>query len=379
MKLFQPFKKKKPNIIMLMIDGVRSDTIAKVSYYNELKKSSVFFPNMITYAPYTIASLYAMFSGMYGNSNGVNGYYKSYSFDKEHCFTLTQYLKEKGYHTETDSPGEGVIPPSGFDKYRLHDEFKTDFLERHIEVLHQIKNKSPFFLFLRYGSVHVNMVNNFIKKYSDFDEEYFSNKNKNSEKYLKWVEESGNYLHSIIKKIKEIGLYDNSIIIIFTDHGASTGDRLGEKAYGVYLYDYTIRCFLYMIGNGFSKGKDIKELVRSIDVLPTLLDFLKIKEKRGYKPFQGKSFLPFIQGKTQDRTAYAETGGLGGPTPSPEKHNVMAVRTNKWKLIYNDANKKKEMYDIENDPQEKNNLTGKHPDIEGSLWQEMANFKNQEA
>lgn len=363
---------------MLLIDGARHDAIDKIPYYNELKKESTFFPNMITYAPYTIASLYALFSGMYGNRNGVNGYYKSYSFDKEHCFTLTQYLKENGYYTETDSPGEGVIPPSGFDKYRLHDEFKINFLERHIEILNQIKNKSPFFLFLRYGSIHVSMVNNFIKKYSDFDEEYFNNKNKNLEKYLKWIEESGNYLRTVIEKIKELGLYDNSIIIIFTDHGASTGDKVGEKAYGVYLYDYTIKCFMYIIGKDLPKDIVVRKLVRSIDILPTLLNMLKLKEKKGYKESQGSSFLPFIYGKEQERIAYSETGGLGGPTPSPEKHNVRCVRANKWKLIYNDTNKKKELYDMENDSQEKNNLTGKHADIEDNLWEEMMKFKNRE-
>ena len=363
---------------MLMIDGVRSDAIDKVPFYQQLKKESVFFHNMITYAPYTIGALHALFSGIYGNLNGVNGYYKGYNFDKEHCLTLAQYLQENGYYTETDSLGESVIPPQGFSKYRTHDEFKIDFLKRHTEILHQIKDKKPFFLFLRYGTIHINMVNNFIKKYTDFDEEYFKNKYKNFKSYIKWVEDSGEYLKSILDKIKEFGMYDNSIILIFTDHGASTGDKIGEKAYGVYLYDYTLRCFLYIIGNGFPKGKEIKELVRSVDMLPTLLDILKIKEKTGYKPIQGKSFLPFIHGKTDERLAYSETGGLGGPTPSPEKHNVFAVRTNKWKLIYNETSKERELYDIESDKEEKNNLAGKKSDVEKSLWEEMTKLSTPE-
>ena len=90
-------KKKKPNIIMLMIDGVRSDAIEKVPFYQQLKKDSVFFHNLITYAPYTIGALHAFFSGIYGNLNGVNGYYKGYNFDKENCLTMAQYLQENGY------------------------------------------------------------------------------------------------------------------------------------------------------------------------------------------------------------------------------------------------------------------------------------------
>ena len=361
---------------MIMIDGARYDAIDKTPYYQELKKESAFFPNIITYAPYTIASLYALFSGIYGNINGVNGYYKAHSFDKKNCFILTQYLKENGYYAETDSPGEAVVPQQGFDKYRLHDEFKIDFTKRHIEILYQIKDKSPFFLFLRYGGIHINMVKHVIKKYSDFDEEYFKNKNKNFENYLKLVEESGIYLKNIIEKIKELGLYDDSIIIIFSDHGASVGDKLGEKAYGVYLYDYTINCFMYFIGKSIPRNFIARSLVRSIDVLPTILDLLKLKERGGFKKIQGKSFLPFIHGKEEERIAYSETGGLGGPTPSPEKHNVRSIRNNRWKLVYNETNNKKELYDLEIDKDEKNNLIGKHPDIEHNLWKEIMQYGN---
>jgi len=217
---------------------------------------------------------------------------------------------------------------------------------------------------------------NYIKKYSDFDKEYFNNKDKNFKNYIKWVEESGNYLKAIIEKIKEFGLYENSIIIIFTDHGVSTGDKIGEKAYGVYLYDYTIKCFLYLIGKDFPKGIEVKSLIRSIDIMPTIMDMLKIKEKNNHKKIQGTSFLNFINGKSDERIAYCETGGLGGPTPSPERHNVKAVRANKWKLIYNETNKNKELYDLEQDPEENHNLIGKNKEIEDSLWREMVKPSN---
>lgn len=356
---------------MIMIDGARYDAISKVDYYQELKKDSVFFPNLITYAPYTIASLHAVFSGMNGNDNGVNGYYKSYSFDKKKCFTLAQYFKEQGYHTECDLIYESIIPTQGFDKVRSHNEFKDDLVKRHSEILLQIKNKQPFCLFLDYSKLHTKLVSEVIKKYSDFDEAYFKDKDNNFKKYLGWVETSADYLKSILDKTKELGLWENSVILVFTDHGVSVGDKVGEKAYGVYLYDYTLKSFLYVIGKDFSKNLEIKNVVRTIDVLPTIMDMFKLKEKENYKKIQGKSFLSFIKGEIDDRIAYSETGGLGGPTPSPEKHNVRSVRTDKWKLVYNETNKEKELYDLENDPQEKNNLIGKGLEIENKLWEEI--------
>ena len=76
----------------------------------------------------------------------------------------------------------------------------------------------------------------------------------------------------------------------------------------------------------------------------------------------------FIHGKTDERTTYSETECLGGSTPSPEKHNVFAVRANKWNLIYNESSKKRELYDLKNDKEEMDDLSGKNPDIGGFLW-----------
>ncbi|MBI4452198.1 sulfatase-like hydrolase/transferase, partial [Candidatus Woesearchaeota archaeon] len=242
------------------------------------------------------------------------------------------------------------------------------------EILNQIKAKKPFFLFLDHDIIHTTMKE-LTKGLSDMNEGYYSNKEGNLKLYLKLVEENRNYLEAMLAKIKELGLYDNSLILIFSDHGCSVGDKIGEFFYGVYLYDYTIRCFLYMIGKDLPKNVQVNSLVRSIDILPTILEILGIKQKIGYKPVQGKSFLPFVYGKVEERTAYSETGGLGGPTPSPEMHNVQSARTNKWKLIYNKTTKKKELYNIEKDPNEEHNLIGKEKEaekkIEEGLWKKM--------
>ena len=373
------FKRKKPNIIMILIDaGGRYDAIGKVGFYNKLKKDSVFLESIICYAPYTIGCMNSMFSGMTGNKNGVNGYYKSYSFDKKNIFTLTQYLKEQGYRTELDFVIKDVIPEQSFDAARIFEKNeKLDLFERHAEILNRLKGKQPFFVFLDYDKIALELVPNIIKKYDDFSEEYFKKKGSNFERYVGWMERSGEYVKKMIDKTKELGLYDDSIIIILSDHGCSVGDRVGEKVYGVYLYDYTIKCWAYILGNSLPKNVEVKSLVRHIDILPTLLDMLKIREKEGYKKIQGKSFLSYFSGKFDDRAAYSETGGLGGPTPSPEIHNVQSIRTNEWKLIYNKTSKAKELYSLVEDKEEKNNLIGKNPEIEKYLLDKMEFFSRE--
>ena len=60
-------KAKKPNIIMLVIDGARVDRIKKSREFTDCTKLGTTFTNMFTYAPYTLASMGAIFSGTYGS------------------------------------------------------------------------------------------------------------------------------------------------------------------------------------------------------------------------------------------------------------------------------------------------------------------------
>jgi arylsulfatase A-like enzyme len=365
---------------MLIDGGGRKEAFDKVEYYKKLKEEGVFIEKLITYAPYSIGCLNALFSGMNGNVNGVEGYYKSYSFDKDHIFTLAQYLKESGYRTELDFVIEDVLPQQGFDRVRTFgkdDTKEINLTERHSEILTQLKNKQPFFVFLDYNKIALHLSRNVIKKYDDFSEEFFRNKEKNLSNYTSWLEESAMYVEKILSKLKELGLYDDSIIIIFTDHGESMGDKKGEKVHGVFLYDYTIRCWAYLIGKQFPGNKAISQMVRHIDIMPTLLDILCIEQKKNFKPMLGKSLIPFLDGQHESLIAYSETGGLGGPTPSPEIHNVQSVRTDKWKLIYNKTNKKKELYNLEEDPAEENNLAGKGNKSEQELMDELKSIELQ--
>ena len=71
---------------------------------------------------------------------------------------------------------------------------------------------------------------------------------------------------------------------------------------------------------------------------------------------QGNSLFPLINNdETKERSAFVETGGLYGPWPSPEKHNIFCVRLDGKKLIYNDTPETWEFYDLTTDPGELHN------------------------
>ena len=60
----------KKNVILICIDGGRLDRAQSSKIFNSMLSKGVFFPQTITYAPYTNSAIHAIISGSYGNRNG---------------------------------------------------------------------------------------------------------------------------------------------------------------------------------------------------------------------------------------------------------------------------------------------------------------------
>jgi arylsulfatase A-like enzyme len=367
------------NLIIILIDGGRVDRAIRSPIFTNLQSKSVFFPQTITYAPYTNAAMHALFSGCYGTRNGTYSYWHTYRFKKNKFKTITEYLKDRGYFTYGDGHTKLIVPKHGFDEFHIHDENKDDLSKRHSNLIDLVKTKndqgSRFFLYLTYSNIHTGIKNEVLKIYNNFSEEYFQNKTINEKRYDRFFSKAENYLEIILKKIQDLGLYKNSIILIISDHGISIGEKFGERAYGAFCYDYTIKTFAYLISNDITP-REIPSQVRHIDFMPTILDLMEIKLDSSYELLDGKSLIPLINGsKFKENIAYSETGNpWDGKTP-PKSPNTKAVRTSKWKLIFNEYNNTKELYDLENDPDENNNLIGKNSSVENFLWNELTKIQ----
>ena len=354
------------------MDGVRFDRIKLLPNFRKLCNKGTLFSNMITYAPYTIASLHSIFTGAYGSENGVDNYYGSLSYRHKEFKTITEYLKDQDYFTFGDLINDVVTPRQGFNKLVLQGE-NYDLCSEHKKMLNEAKSISKdnkhFFLFLHYSPVHNSLVKNVIKQFTDFDKDYFENKEENLKKYDSYLKEADEYLESIFNEIKNLNLFEDSLIVFFSDHGSSIGEKIGERTYGSFCYDYTIKIFALFISPKGFPVKKVEKVTRSIDIMPTILDVFGIDGKFSDK-INGKSLIPLILDKEKEgRIAFSETGGLFGPYPSPKKPNVKAIRTQNWKLIYNLTPNTKELYNLVDDPLEINNLAGKGLQEEKKLWE----------
>jgi arylsulfatase A-like enzyme len=324
--------------------------------------------------------MHAVFSGSYGTRTGTNSYWSTFQFKKNKFKTLTEYLKENNYETYADVINQLVVPKQGFDNYVVHDELNDDLVKRHTNLLDEMyqknSNNKNFFIYLHYSKIHTGIMNEVLKIYDNFNNDFFSNKPQNELRYDKLFESAEHYLNEILDKIHQLELDKNSIILVMSDHGISVGEKVGERAYGAFCYDYTLRTLTYfLIPN--SNSMEIKQQIRTIDFMPTVLDFLNISLDDSYSNLDGKSLLPLINGNTiPEQYAFSETGNPLKDKAPPKEPNTKSIRTSNWKLIFNEYDDSKELYNLQLDPNENNNLIGTGEKIEELLWNELQNLIN---
>jgi len=371
----------KKNLILILIDGGRLDRALKSEVFTDISSKSVFFSQTITYAPHTIASMHAVFSGSYGTRTGTNSYWSTFKFKKQKFKTLTEYLHDENYYTYANVINDLVIPKQGFDDFFIHDELKDDLSLQHKNLLKTMKVRNNdgqnFFLYLHYSNIHTGIMNDVLKVYNNFSKEFFDNKKQNEKRYDVLFDNAEKYLKSIMDEIKKLKLEDDSLILIMSDHGISVGEKFGERAYGSFCYDYTLRTFTYFLSGEFTSRK-ISQQIRTIDFMPTILDFLKIPFDDNYEKIDGTSLMPLIHGLSiPEQIAYSETGNPLDKKAPPKEPNTKSIRTSKWKLISNQYDNSRELYNLELDPGEEKNLAGKGEQIESLLWQELQKLEKE--
>lgn len=176
--------------------------------------------------------------------------------------------------------------------------------------------------------------------------------------YLGLVSYMDNKVGELLASLKENGLDDNTIVIFFSDHG----DMLCEKemVQKRCFYEWSARVpFFVRLPDKYKAGTIIDQPISLVDLLPTLCDMGGAQD---HYPCDGNSIMPLIEGsETEDREIFVEAHeAVGMP--------CVMVRNKKYK--YNHIHGYDgQLFDIESDPGEWNNLCGDpdHAEIENAL------------
>lgn len=151
----------------------------------------------------------------------------------------------------------------------------------------------------------------------------------------------------LIQTLKDEGIYDNTVIIYTSDHGCHFRTRNAE--YKRSCHEASIKVPLVITGGGFTGGGKVSDLVSLIDLPATVLDIAgaEIPEH-----FMGKS----LADKKGHESVFIQIS---------ESQIGRAVRTDRWKYSVSAKNRDSAfadsytedcLYDLQNDPYEKNNL-----------------------
>lgn len=364
----------KPNIVLVLLDGSRWDRIQISSDLMSLSENGTLLNNVTTVAPYTFASVNGIFTGLYGKENGVNAYYNMFKL-KDSVSFLPEILKNNGYVTSCNLISDKVISSRGFDIYQSHNEYEDDLSIIQPQLLKktfEIAGEKPIFTFLQFSKIHTATVSEVLKKYEWDDRTFYEKKDQNRIVYDNAFLSAGKYAQIVYDELSKLGKLNNTIIIFFSDHGTGIGERFGERNYGIYLFEETIRTFYLFIGPKIHKNKKNDCLLSTIDILPTILDLCKIDQP---SVLPGQSVSKFLidpsETLTEKSETFSETGGLQGPFPSFYEPNVFCIKSPQYKLIYYKSTQEWLLFDLLKDPLEITNLHGKDLEIENKLKEKL--------
>jgi arylsulfatase A-like enzyme len=391
--LYQTDMRKSPNVILISLDTLRADHLGSYGYerptspfLDSLAQESALFENTYAQSPWTLPSHMSMLFSLNSASHQV--YFNDQKIDGS-LPSLATYLRNRGYVTFAftgggyvssiygfakgfdwyDEPVGGRKAPLGKDEAERLFEFTSDWLAKN-------QNK-PFFLFLHTFQIHGPYAcpepwnSMFLEEGAAWDQlalRRFLDQNGND--YAFSPEEQANIiglydgeirytddklLKPLVERLKELGIYDDTLIIVTSDHGEEFNDH-GGWLHGRTVYDELIRVpLLIKFPQSAFRGQRITAKTRIIDILPTVLDSLQIPYDRD--SVEGRSLIEFLTDReTEDRVFISDLAHKNVPEPCPA---LIATNKNGLKFIIEKSTqgiKAIQTFDLSRDPTEKNDI-----------------------
>jgi choline-sulfatase len=346
-----------PDVYLITIDTLRADHVHCYGYdrvqtpaLDGLAKDGIRFAQVFTPSPITNTSHTTILTGLLPSSHGVTDF--AVPLATGHL-TWAELLKKMGYHTAAfigavilDSKSLAPGLDRGFDFYDNfpeHPQNKSRFgrVERRgMDVVQRAEKwmtahpAGPRFMWIHLYDPHdpYEPPPPYSQTYKDhlYDGE---------------IAYADSALADFLAYLKKVGRYETSVIIAVGDHGEGLGEH-HEDTHGIFLYDSTIHVPLILKLQGHGGPKVVEAQVRTIDILPTVLDLLHIPAP---EKLDGESLRPYF-GSTESasRTAVGETDYPLRFGWAP----LRSVRAEGFKFI---EAPKPELYDLRTDSAELNN------------------------
>ncbi|MEM1355415.1 MAG: arylsulfatase [Planctomycetota bacterium] len=404
---------ERPNVILIMVDdqgygdiAAHGNPVLQTPHLDKLHGESVRLTDYHT-DPTCSPTRAALLTGRYSTRTGVWHTINGRSLLHPDEYTMAEYFRDNGYrtgmfgkwHLGANAPfrpmDQGfdhcVWSPSGAvnqganwlgndcfdDTYKLNDQWQQ-FPGYHTDVWFEQAMKfiadtdthgdEPFFVYLPTTAVHVpwNIDDRYAQPYRD------AGLPEAVAKFYGMVSNVDENLGKLRAFLEETGLSENTILIYTTDNGTAIGTaasradydffNAGMRAWKGSSYEggHRVPFFVHWPAGGLDEGREVDRLTMHLDVLPTLVDLTAgdiQAEKRMRGPMDGESQLVFWMGVNDlpappIRFVHVQRQHI------PPKWDHSSVMTERWRLVNGH-----ELYDIEADPGQEQNVAAKHPEI----------------
>lgn len=410
--------RRDPNVLILVIDALRPDHLGCYGYarptspaLDALARHGVLFADATSPSSYTRAAVPSIFTSVHPAAHGVFSQGRQVEVLSDEYVTLAETLKARGYRTAAFMPNPSLHRTfnfdQGFDLYDdnfpagdgpFHEVFETarKINERTLRWLRADREK-PFFAYLHYRDVHgpysppppydtmfpkagegrpltrAEYVAQPLDirrpvRYRDLDS-YVG-------QYDGEIRYTDDQIARLLEALEKEGFLEETVIFVTADHGEAFLEH-GLWTHGTDVYEEQTRVpLLLVLPDGKHAGQRVDAPVQTVDLYPSILSLLDAEVPA---ELQGEDLFAAIEGEEDlERPVFSEAR-----VPKRKRFTgfgqLVAVRSGGWKLIYNRTRKSAELYHLETDPGEKDNLIDRETDQARKLIRHLKAFDEDSA
>ncbi|NIA17250.1 MAG: sulfatase-like hydrolase/transferase, partial [Planctomycetes bacterium] len=382
-------KTARPNVLLIGVETLRADHVSSLGYsrvttptLDKLAKGGALFSGAIGTSSWTMPTNMSILTSLYPGVHKTTDYQKKLPPGRN---TLAGIMKARGYTTAAFVSNPTLGSQYGFSRgFDLYDDFSVELdlglnlfenndrgnRQVHNAMTSKAVNRSalswlrknydkPFFMFVFYFDPHYDYIppppfdTIFDPNYDgQTDGRGIVNKPRPSPRDLEHIIAlydgeilyTDGYISKLLEKFAEYGIMDNTLVVVFSDHGDEFYEH-GSSAHGQSLHNELTHIPLIFKWPGAIAGnKKIDCLVSQVDIMPTILDYMDIQYNG---VMQGKSLKGLIEGKEGNPhdIVYGEV--------SIHKNKFFAAAASKdYKFILDLQTGKKQLFNINDDPDE---------------------------
>ncbi len=396
-----------PNLLLIVVDTLRADHLGAYGYprptspaIDALASQGLLFRRAYSTAPWTQPSVASLITGLHPASHQVDRLLRVLP---ESADTLAEVLSRAGYATGGVVShwliGERFQFDQGYAVFREtqggEETLSTPSVtaEAIQMLIGLVEDERPFYLFVHYFDPHYSYRHHpeyglapssagrldgregiwdlrALDPPPDEPELGFIRDLYDGE--IRFTDEG---ISRLLGELERLGVSDDTWVVLVADHGEEFFER-GWLGHTRTLYDELIRVPLVIRPPGGGDPRVVQEPLSLVSLMPTLLDLLGIDA--GDPSLPGASFAPLITGVGSWRPAAiysevdryderagqrAQTAAANSKFPTRSMLHKQALVEGRWKLVVDQLGGSRELYDLDADPGERNDLADREPQV----------------